>query len=110
VQQAILLAFAVVFLACGAPGGPAAATCCGYLNFFPDAGTARAWARAHPTVAGSVAGQAEAERLGRAVFGPLLGGACASAWDRARCQQGRSVVRVRSKPFTRVSTAGILSW
>lgn len=46
--------------------------CCGYVNFFTSPGSAAAWERAHPEVTGQVLGQADAERLGAAIFGPLL--------------------------------------
>lgn len=49
--------------------------CCGYVNFFVSARSAAAWERAHPEVSGRTLGQADAERLGAAIFGPLLSGA-----------------------------------
>lgn len=48
--------------------------CCGYVNFFASARTAAAWEQAHPEVTGRTLGQADAERLGTAIFSPLLTG------------------------------------
>lgn len=61
-------------VSCGArPGdGPAAAVCCGYLRFFTARATAEQWNRQHADITGTVLGQAEAERLGAGIFGPLL--------------------------------------
>lgn len=63
---------AVVFVGRRGYEGPAAAVCCDALNFFAHDASARAWAQAHPEVKGSVVGQARAEEIGRATFGPLL--------------------------------------
>jgi hypothetical protein len=49
--------------------------CCGYVNFFASARTAAAWEHAHPEVTGRALGHADAERLGTAIFSPLLTGA-----------------------------------
>jgi hypothetical protein len=65
-------ATAVVLTAHRRCNGPAAEVSCSYVNFFASTGTARAWARAHPAVAGPVLGQAQAEQLGRDTFGSLL--------------------------------------
>ncbi|MEU1404822.1 alkylmercury lyase family protein [Streptomyces sp. NPDC005728] len=55
------------------PGtGPAAAVCCGYLRFFTDRATAEQWTGRHTDISGAVLDQAEAERLGVDIFGPLL--------------------------------------
>lgn len=55
------------------PGtGPAAAVCCGYLRFFTDLATAEQWTGQHADISGAVLDQAEAERLGADIFGPLL--------------------------------------
>jgi hypothetical protein len=63
---------AVVFLTCGTGEGPASVSCCGQLNMFTDPRSARAWAQAHPDVAGTVTDQATAQRLGADIFGALL--------------------------------------
>ncbi|OLS99349.1 alkylmercury lyase [Pseudonocardia sp. CNS-004] len=65
-------ATAVVFLGADAGGGPSADCCCDYLNFFADQAAATAWTIAHPHVPGQILSQAEAERLGAQLFGPLL--------------------------------------
>ncbi|EST18308.1 alkylmercury lyase family protein [Streptomyces roseochromogenus] len=59
---------------CGTrPGdGPAATVCCGYLRFFTARGTAEQWTGQHAGMSGAVLDQAEAERLGADIFGPLL--------------------------------------
>ena len=64
----------VVFLGQHCCEGPAAEVSCGVVSFFTGRGSARAWARANADVTGKVAGQAQAEELGREIFGPLLGG------------------------------------
>ncbi|WP_331744321.1 alkylmercury lyase family protein (plasmid) [Streptomyces sp. NBC_01136] len=57
------------------PGtGPAAAVCCGYLRFFTDRATAEQWTGKNADISGAVLDQAEAERLGADIFGPLLVG------------------------------------
>ncbi len=53
-------------------GGPSADTCCDCLNMFTDPASADAWVRAHPDVEGEVVNRAEAEALGRGIFGVLL--------------------------------------
>lgn len=63
---------AVVFLGADAAGGPSTDCCCGYLNFFADAGAAQAWTAANREVPGQVLTQAEAEDLGARLFGYLL--------------------------------------
>lgn len=63
---------AVVFLGADAGGGPSADCCCGYLNFFPDEATARAWMLAHPHIPGEILAQTDAQALGARLFGPLL--------------------------------------
>jgi hypothetical protein len=52
--------------------GPAAEVACGYINFFTRPATARAWAQAHSDLTGRMLSQAQAERLGRNIFGSLL--------------------------------------
>lgn len=73
---------AVVFAgaACGA-GGPAADRSCGYINFFTTASAARAWARRHPEVSGTVMRRDGALRCGITEFGALLQTPPASADD-----------------------------
>ena len=62
----------VVYLGSRSCPGPAAAVCCDALNFFTSAASARTWAREHPDVTGTVAGQARAEEIARQTFGDLL--------------------------------------
>ena len=64
---------AVVFA--GATGGDcphAADRTCGYINFFTTARAARAWARRHPEVSGTVMRRDGALRCGITEFGALL--------------------------------------
>lgn len=65
-------ASAMVFVGQRPGGGPAASACCDALNFFTDAGNARAWTSQHPDVPGRVVDQPDAERIGQQTFGPLL--------------------------------------
>jgi hypothetical protein len=51
---------------------PSADRACGYINFFATARNARAWARRHPDVTGSVLTQEGALGIGIAEFGALL--------------------------------------
>ncbi|WP_331753325.1 alkylmercury lyase family protein (plasmid) [Streptomyces sp. NBC_00637] len=53
-------------------GGPAATACCDALNFFTCAETARAWLGRQPDVSGRMVAQAQAERIARQTFGPVL--------------------------------------
>ncbi len=64
---------AVVF--CGAAGDagcPSVDRCCGYINFFTADRAARAWARSHPEVTGTILSRNEALRIGIDEFGTLL--------------------------------------
>jgi len=64
---------AVVFAGdAGDPGCPSADRCCGYISFFTTGRAARAWARRHPEVTGTVLRQAGALRIGIETFGALL--------------------------------------
>jgi hypothetical protein len=63
---------AVVLLAFSQCGGPAAEVCCTTLNFFTSSASAESWAAAHPDTPGQILSHAEAEALGREVFGCLL--------------------------------------
>jgi Alkylmercury lyase len=65
---------AVVFDGGTGREGPSEQVCCGYLNFFASASSARHWASQHPEVTGSVLDQARAQALGAQVFGSLLSG------------------------------------
>jgi hypothetical protein len=59
------------------PGGACAASaevCCAFMNFFASHASADAWADAHPEISGEVLRQAAALRLGKDIFGHLLGG------------------------------------
>jgi hypothetical protein len=63
----------VVFAgAAGEPGCPSADGSCGYINFFTSARAARAWARHHPEVTGTVMSRQGALNCGIAEFGTLL--------------------------------------
>jgi alkylmercury lyase-like protein len=64
---------AVVFAgAAGELGCPSADRSCGYTNFFTSARAARAWARRHPEVTGTVMNRQGALNCGIAEFGTLL--------------------------------------
>jgi Alkylmercury lyase len=64
---------AVVFAGdAGDPGCPSADRCCGYISFFATGRAARAWARRHPEITGTLLRQAGALRMGIATFGALL--------------------------------------
>ncbi|MEV7025957.1 alkylmercury lyase family protein [Kitasatospora sp. NPDC093558] len=67
-------ATAVVYYGARPGNGPAAALCCGYLRFFTDRDTAEQWTGRNAGLNGAVLDQAEAERLGADIFGPLLAG------------------------------------
>jgi hypothetical protein len=64
---------AVVFAgAVGEPGCPAVDRCCGYISFFTTARAARAWARSHPEITGTVLRREAALHIGIDQFGTLL--------------------------------------
>jgi hypothetical protein len=63
---------AAVFCGFAAGPGPAADVCCGYLRFFRDAASARAWAAEHPEAEGTVLDVEAARQLGTEIFGSLL--------------------------------------
>ena len=64
---------AVVFAgSAGEAFRPAAERSCGYINFFANRRGARAWARRHPEVAGTLLTQQGALGMGVAEFGALL--------------------------------------
>jgi hypothetical protein len=64
---------AVVFAgAAGDPGCPSVDRCCGYISFFATGRAARAWARCHPGITGTVLRREEALRLGIGAFSALL--------------------------------------
>ena len=64
---------AVVFAGdAGDPGCPSVDRCCGYISFFATGRAARAWARRHPEITGTVLRQAGALRIGIDTFGALL--------------------------------------
>jgi hypothetical protein len=64
---------AVVFAGdAGDPGCPSADRCCGYISFFTTSRAARAWARRHPEVTGTVLRRDGALRMGITTFGTLL--------------------------------------
>nr|WP_042186589.1 alkylmercury lyase family protein [Kibdelosporangium sp. MJ126-NF4]CEL17389.1 Organomercurial lyase [Kibdelosporangium sp. MJ126-NF4]CTQ91383.1 Organomercurial lyase (EC 4.99.1.2) [Kibdelosporangium sp. MJ126-NF4] len=65
-------ATAVVFVGARPGGGPSVETCCDYLNAFTDRGQADAWVQAHPHIPGETLAPAQAERLGKRIFGDLL--------------------------------------
>jgi hypothetical protein len=51
---------------------PAADRCCGHINFFASARAARAWARRHPEITGTVLTRKGALRCGIAEFGGMM--------------------------------------
>lgn len=53
-------------------GGPSAAVCCGYMNFFATGAAAAAWAASHPQITGGILDQRRALELGIGIFGQLL--------------------------------------
>jgi Alkylmercury lyase len=64
---------AVVFAgAAGDPGCPSVDRCCGYISFFTTGRAARAWARRHPEITGTVLRRDGALRIGIDTFGALL--------------------------------------
>ncbi|MFB9485329.1 alkylmercury lyase family protein [Streptomyces filamentosus] len=65
-------ATAVVYYGARPGTGPAAAVCCGYLRFFTTRATAEQWSCQQADLSGAVLDQAEAERLGADIFGPLM--------------------------------------
>jgi hypothetical protein len=56
----------------GDPGCPSVDRCCGYISFFTTRRAARAWARRHPEVTGTVLRRDGALRMGIETFGALL--------------------------------------
>ena len=67
-------ATAVVVVATRAAEGPSADRCCSFINFFASRHTANTWTAAHPDLATEILNPAEAEQLGRRIFGSLLNG------------------------------------
>jgi Alkylmercury lyase len=64
---------AVVFSGdAGDPACPSVDRCCGYISFFTTGRAARAWARRHPEITGTVLRQAGALRIGIDTFSALL--------------------------------------
>jgi hypothetical protein len=63
---------AVVFAGAACASGPAADRSCGYINFFTTARAARAWARRHPDVTGTLMRRDGALSCGIAEFGAFL--------------------------------------
>ncbi|WP_436499635.1 alkylmercury lyase family protein [Actinokineospora sp. HUAS TT18] len=63
---------AVVFVGARPGGGPSAENCCDALNVFTDRASAQTWSRAHPHIPGEILDGADAEALGRRIFGGLL--------------------------------------
>ncbi|HEY8475351.1 MAG TPA: alkylmercury lyase family protein [Chloroflexota bacterium] len=72
---------AVVVVASRGGPGPAAEVCCGFINFFPSTGAARAYLDAHPGIRGRVLTQAEALEVARRCFESLLDGGDGIAVD-----------------------------
>lgn len=56
----------------GEQGCPSADRCCGYINFFTTRRAARAWARRHPEITGTVLRRDAALHIGIDTFGSLL--------------------------------------
>ncbi len=66
-------ATAVVFAGeTGEAGCPSADRCCGYINFFTTRRAARAWARGHPEITGTILSRDGALRIGIDEFGTLM--------------------------------------
>ncbi|MGB6456846.1 MAG: alkylmercury lyase family protein [Streptosporangiaceae bacterium] len=66
-------ATAVVFAGeTGEAGCPSADRCCGHINFFTTGRAARAWARGHPEITGTILSRPGALRVGIDQFGSLL--------------------------------------
>lgn len=66
-------ATAVVFAGeTGDAGCPSADRCCAYINFFTTSRAARAWARGHPEITGTILSRSGALRVGIDQFGTLL--------------------------------------
>jgi hypothetical protein len=64
---------AVVFSGdAGDPGCPSVGRCCGYISFFTTSRAARAWARSHREITGTVPRRAAALRHGIGAFSTLL--------------------------------------
>jgi hypothetical protein len=64
---------AVVFAgATSGRGCPSVDRCCGYISFFATARAARAWARRHPEITGTVLSRDAALHFGIGAFGALL--------------------------------------
>jgi hypothetical protein len=64
---------AVVFAgATGDAGIPSADRCCGYISFFTTGRAARAWARRHPDITGTLLRRGTALRMGIDTFGTLM--------------------------------------
>lgn len=64
---------AVVFAGdTGDAGCPSVDRCCGYISFFTTGRAARAWARRHPEITGTVLRRDGALRMGIQTFGALL--------------------------------------
>jgi hypothetical protein len=62
----------VVYLGARPGDGPAARICCDVINFFTSAHSAARWAAVHSDVEGEIVSLADAEQVGRAIFGDLL--------------------------------------
>jgi Alkylmercury lyase len=76
---------AVVFAgAAGGSGCPAVDRCCGYISFFATGRAARAWARRHPEITGTVLRREGALRLGIGAFSALLQPADSAADQQSR--------------------------
>jgi hypothetical protein len=66
-------ASAVVFAGdAGDPGCPSVERCCSYISFFTTGRAARAWARRHPGITGTILRRDGALRMGIETFGALL--------------------------------------
>jgi Alkylmercury lyase len=63
----------------GGPVRPSVDRCCGYISFFATGRAARAWARRHPEITGTVLRREGALRMGIQTFGALLQPADSSA-------------------------------
>jgi hypothetical protein len=63
---------ALVFAGAACASGPAADRSCGYINFFTTARAARAWARRHPEVTGTLMRRDGALKCGITESGALM--------------------------------------
>jgi len=83
----------------GDAGRPSADCACSYINFFATARNARAWARRHPEVTGTLLTREAALRFGVAQFGTLL-----------RPPRSLARGRRRARPWAAAALAGLVNF